>query len=27
MAAETLWRYQSFPTVPREPHSGRVESL
>ena len=27
MTAETLWRFQSFPTVPREPHSGRVASL
>jgi len=24
MVAETLWRYQSFPTVSREPHSGRA---
>jgi hypothetical protein len=24
MAAETLWRCQSFPTVSREPHSGRI---
>ncbi len=24
IAAETLWRYQSFPTVSREPHSERV---
>ena len=28
MAAETLWRYTfGFPTVSREPHSGRVERL
>ena len=27
MTAETLWRFQSLPTVPREPHSGRVASL
>jgi len=24
MAAETLWRCRGFPTVSREPHSGRV---
>jgi hypothetical protein len=27
MAAVTLWRSQSFPTVPREPHSGREQSV
>jgi len=24
MTAETLWSYFGFPTVSREPHSGRV---
>ena len=27
IAAETLWRYQSFPTVSREPHSERKAEI
>ena len=26
ITAETLWRYQSFPTISRELHSGREQS-